>query len=66
MKYFYQLLAFLFAAIFLISAVSAAARPQKSVIVSFPADTPSYVLEQAKSAVLKAGGMITHEYQIIK
>jgi len=65
MKYLHQLIAFLFAAIFLISTVAAVAQ-QKSVIVSFPADTPAHILDQAKSAVLKAGGMITHEYTIIK
>jgi hypothetical protein len=66
MKYFHQLLAFLLAAVFLVSAVSAAAQQQKSVIVTFPSNTPSYILDQAKEAVLSAGGMITHEYQLIK
>ena len=42
------------------------AQPQKSVIVSYPADTPDSVLSQAKEAVLQAGGFITHEYHIIK
>jgi hypothetical protein len=66
MKYFHQLLTFLFAAVFLISAVAAAVQQQKAVIISYPSNTPSRVLDQAKKAVVKAGGMITHEYQIIK
>lgn len=39
---------------------------QKSVIVSYPADTPNSVLDQAKNAIKDSGGMITHEYQLIK
>jgi hypothetical protein len=66
MKYIHQLLTVLLAAIFLISAVTAVAQPQKSVIVSFPKDTPSEILDKAKNAVIEAGGFITHEYTIIK
>lgn len=66
MQYLNRLLTLLLAAIFLIAVVNAATQPQKSVIVSFPSDTPSEILEKAKEAVLKAGGFITHEYQIIK
>jgi hypothetical protein len=66
MNYFHQLLTFLLAAVFLVSAVAAVAQQQKSVIVTFPSDTPSYILDQAKDAVTSAGGMITHEYKIIK
>ncbi|KAH8904012.1 endopeptidase inhibitor-like protein [Coniochaeta sp. PMI_546] len=39
---------------------------QKSVIVSYPADTPNSVLDQAKDAIKESGGIITHEYQLIK
>lgn len=39
-----------------------AAPPQRSVIVSYPDDTPNSVLDEAKAAVKQAGGMITHEY----
>lgn len=42
------------------------AQPQKSVIVSYPADTPDRVLAQAKEKILQMGGFITHEYHIIK
>ncbi|KAI9880473.1 MAG: hypothetical protein M1830_002825 [Pleopsidium flavum] len=42
------------------------AAPQKSVVVSYPQDTPDSVLTQAKDAIKAAGGMITHEYQLIK
>jgi hypothetical protein len=40
--------------------------PQKAVIVSYPNDTPDSVLNQAKDAIKAAGGMITHEYKLIK
>lgn len=40
--------------------------PQKAVIVSYPDDTPNHVVQQAMDAIKAAGGMITHEYQVIK
>jgi hypothetical protein len=40
--------------------------PQKAVIVSYPNDTPESILDQAKDAIKAAGGMITHEYKLIK
>ncbi|KAF2722021.1 hypothetical protein K431DRAFT_222913 [Polychaeton citri CBS 116435] len=43
-----------------------ATAPQKAVIVSFPNDTPSSVLDQAKDVIRTAGGIITHEYKLIK
>ncbi|TGO66619.1 hypothetical protein BOTNAR_0057g00020 [Botryotinia narcissicola] len=42
------------------------AAPQKSVIVSYPDDTPNDVVQQAMDAIKKAGGTITHEYNLIK
>lgn len=39
---------------------------QKSVIVSYPSDTPDSVLVQAKNAIKESGGIVTHEYQLIK
>ncbi|KAF2811667.1 uncharacterized protein BDZ99DRAFT_384919 [Mytilinidion resinicola] len=36
--------------------------PLKSVIVSYPDSTPNSVLDKAKSAIVEAGGIITHEY----
>jgi hypothetical protein len=40
--------------------------PQKAVIVTYPEDTPDSILDQAKDAIRKAGGMITHDYKLIK
>jgi len=56
----------LLALLLLVALVAAAAQPQKSVIISFPSDTPYHIVDQAKEAVLKAGGVVTHEYKIIK
>jgi hypothetical protein len=39
---------------------------QKSVVITYPHDTPTSVLDQAKNAIKESGGMITHEYQLIK
>ncbi|KAE8145578.1 hypothetical protein BDV25DRAFT_164362 [Aspergillus avenaceus] len=36
------------------------------IVVTYPKDTPSSVLEDAKNSVINAGGRITHEYQLIK
>lgn len=40
--------------------------PQKSIIVSYPKGTPDWVVDQAKQAIVSAGGIITHEYNLIK
>ncbi|KAK4631902.1 hypothetical protein CLAFUW4_03347 [Fulvia fulva] len=40
-------------------------QPLKPYIVSYPKHTPSRFLEDAKKAVLHAGGVITHEYNSI-
>jgi hypothetical protein len=40
--------------------------PQKAVIVSYPDETPDYIISQAMDAIRDAGGMITHEYRLIK
>ena len=40
--------------------------PQKAVIVSYPDETPDSVVNQAMDAIREAGGMITHEYRLIK
>ncbi|KAK3074581.1 hypothetical protein LTR53_002859 [Teratosphaeriaceae sp. CCFEE 6253] len=50
----------------LFAALCLAAAPQKQVIISYPADTPNSVLEQAKAEIIKAGGAIEHEYSLIK
>ncbi len=40
---------------------------QKSVIISYPdPTTPNSVIDQAKDAVRQSGGIVTHEYQLIK
>ncbi|KAF3071109.1 hypothetical protein GL218_00873 [Daldinia childiae] len=39
---------------------------QKSVIVSFPSGTTDDIVNRAKDDIRKAGGVITHEYQLIK
>ncbi|KAF2672455.1 hypothetical protein BT63DRAFT_452961 [Microthyrium microscopicum] len=50
----------------LILLASAVKLPQKSVVISFPKDTPGHILDQAKEAITQAGGFITHEYKIFK
>lgn len=39
---------------------------QKSVLITYPPETPDSVLSQAKKAIVDAGGVITHEYTLIK
>jgi len=39
---------------------------QKSVLISYPAGTPDSVVTKAKHAIVDAGGVITHEYSLIK
>ncbi|KAJ4306834.1 hypothetical protein N0V88_000205 [Collariella sp. IMI 366227] len=39
---------------------------QKSVLVTYPPETPNSVVDQAKKAIVDAGGVITHEYTLIK
>lgn len=46
----------------LFAATTMAAAPQKSVIISFPNDTPDHIVEEAKEGIRKAKGVITHEY----
>ncbi|KAL1840517.1 hypothetical protein VTJ49DRAFT_338 [Mycothermus thermophilus] len=38
----------------------------KSVLITYPPETPDSVVNQAKKAVVEAGGIITHEYKLIK
>jgi spermidine/putrescine-binding protein len=62
-----RLLQSLFLALFaLIALAAAAAQPQKSVIISWPSDTPYHVIDRAKETIIQAGGVITHEYHILK
>ncbi|KAI8630695.1 hypothetical protein F5Y19DRAFT_473810 [Xylariaceae sp. FL1651] len=39
---------------------------QKAVIVTFPNETPYDVVNRAMDDIRKAGGMITHEYKLLK
>lgn len=39
---------------------------QKSVLISYPPETPDSVVDNAKKAIKDAGGVITHEYTLIK
>ncbi|TKA45150.1 hypothetical protein B0A54_04246 [Friedmanniomyces endolithicus] len=52
-------LSFLLLALF--AALCLAATPQKQVIISYPEDTPQYILDQAKAEIIKA-----HEFSLIK
>ncbi|ELR01711.1 hypothetical protein VC83_00942 [Pseudogymnoascus destructans] len=50
----------------LLALASAAAQPQRQVIISYPDNTPYSVVEAAMDEIRAAGGMITHEYKIFK
>ncbi|KAF2033521.1 hypothetical protein EK21DRAFT_58431 [Setomelanomma holmii] len=50
----------------LLAVFTMAVAPHKSVIMSWPNDTPDSVVEEAKQAIIAAKGTITHEYNIIK
>ncbi|KAI1651268.1 hypothetical protein F4815DRAFT_284688 [Daldinia loculata] len=54
------------AAALAVAAGVAAVDIQKSVIVSFPSGTTDDIVNRAKDDIRKAGGVITHEYQLIK
>ncbi|KAL1967259.1 hypothetical protein VTN77DRAFT_3305 [Rasamsonia byssochlamydoides] len=57
---------FLFVFLCSLIQVALAVQPQKSVIVTYPQDTPDSILGQAKQVIQDAGGIITHEYHLIK
>ncbi|KAH8820509.1 hypothetical protein F5884DRAFT_764314 [Xylogone sp. PMI_703] len=40
--------------------------PHKSVIITFPDDTPTDVINKAKDTIVQQGGKITHEYNLFK
>ncbi|CAK7268298.1 hypothetical protein SEPCBS119000_002991 [Sporothrix epigloea] len=44
----------------------AAVGVRKQVIVTYDSNTPDWVLNEAKDAIRAAGGVITHEYNLIK
>ncbi|KZZ97065.1 Proteinase inhibitor, propeptide [Ascosphaera apis ARSEF 7405] len=39
---------------------------EENVVISYPDDTPSSLLQQAMDMITDAGGIITHEYSIIR
>ncbi|KAG9231018.1 hypothetical protein BJ875DRAFT_134185 [Amylocarpus encephaloides] len=53
-------------ALVLASVALGATVPQKAVIVSYPDETPDDVVKQAMTAITDAGGVIIHEYRLIK
>ena len=48
----------------LLATARAAKAPKKSILVTYPNETPEHILEQAKDAIRKTGGFITHEYSM--
>jgi len=49
----------------LLAVFASASLPQKAVIVSFPNETPDYIVIEAKEGLKAAGGEITHEYRTL-
>ena len=45
-----------------LTAVFALPPPQKPVVISFPENTPSSIIDKAIAEIEKDGGVITHEY----
>ncbi|KAK5798505.1 hypothetical protein VI817_004795 [Penicillium citrinum] len=58
MKLLFVLLGFL--------SLALATQSLKSVIITFPKGTPSKNIDEAKASIVKSGGVITHEYHLIK
>jgi len=46
----------------LLSTAAMAVAPHKSVIISYPNDTPQSVVDEAMAKIEKDGGRITHKY----
>jgi len=57
---------FLTLVLVLLVAMASAVAPMKRVIISYSNDTPQSVVDQAMREIEKAGGKITHKYNIIK
>ncbi|TLS24798.1 hypothetical protein PpBr36_08076 [Pyricularia pennisetigena] len=60
-----KLFAYVIAALTLVS-TGLAVEVKKQVIITYPSDTPDSVLQQAKNMITESGGVITHNYDIIK
>lgn len=56
----------LFATVLALAAGVVAVDQRKQVVVTYPGNTPDWVVSQAKDAIVAAGGVITHEYNLIK
>ncbi|CAK7210413.1 hypothetical protein SCUCBS95973_000775 [Sporothrix curviconia] len=56
----------IFAAVMALAMGAAAVDVKKQVIVTYESNTPDWVLNEAKDAIRAAGGIITHEYNLIK
>lgn len=39
---------------------------KKQVVITYESSTPDWVLRDAKATIVAAGGVITHEYNLIK
>jgi spermidine/putrescine-binding protein len=50
----------------LLAFAAAATQPQKSVIITWPSDAPDHIIDAARDAIESAGGVITHEYKILR
>ncbi|KAL2359500.1 hypothetical protein RJZ56_007649 [Blastomyces dermatitidis] len=48
--------------VFIATAAFAGVGPEKAILVSYPSDTPSSVIDAAMEAVEDAGGVITHKF----
>ncbi|KAI6794209.1 hypothetical protein KC367_g6534 [Hortaea werneckii] len=55
-----------FLLIALFAVLSLAADSDRQVIVSYPKGTPQNIMDEAMEEIRKAGGMIEHEYSLIK
>lgn len=53
-------------AIFSLALGAAAVDLKKQVVITYESNTPDWVLTEAKDAIVNAGGVITHEYNLIK
>jgi len=50
----------------LLAVTVSAVAPQKAIIVTYPEHTPNSVVQDAMNAIIEAGGVITHEYNLFK
>ena len=60
-----KLIAFLLATLALFSSVIAVDQ-KKEVLITYPDEVPDWVVSEAKDFIVNAGGVITHEFNLIK